>query len=149
MSEEQKTKTVCIVQDLFTSLYDTQVALSLYDFLTGIGYRVYFAPFKINGKPAVVKGFLKYFEKQAAKATKFYNQIADTGIELIGIDPAMTLVYRDEYKKALGKDVRFKVKMIQEWLSERLSSLPAMNQLIDNEFNLFNHCTEKISITSS
>ena len=143
LSIEQKAKTVCIVQDLFTSLYDTQVALSLYDFLTGVGYRVYFAPFKINGKPAVVKGFLKYFNKQATKATKFYNQIADTGVELIGIDPAMTLVYRDEYKKTLGKDVRFKVKMIQEWLSERLSSLPTMNQLIDREFNLFNHCTEK------
>ena len=143
LSTQQKAKTVCIVQDLFTSLYNTQVALSLFDFLTGIGYIVYFAPFKINGKPAVVKGFLKYFEKQATKATKFYNQIADIGVELIGIDPAMTLVYRDEYKKVLGKDMKFKVKMIQEWISERLSSLPTMTQLIDTEFNLFNHCTEK------
>ena len=143
LSAEQRAKTVCIVQDLFTSLYDTQVALSLYDFLVGIGYRVYFSPFKINGKPAFVKGFLKYFDKQAKKATKFYNQIADTGVELVGIDPAMTLVYRDEYKKSLGKDVRFKVKMIQEWLSEKLPSLPTMRQLIDREFNLFNHCTEK------
>ncbi|MFT4694218.1 MAG: FAD/FMN-containing dehydrogenase/Fe-S oxidoreductase [Francisella sp.] len=143
LSAEQRAKTVCIVQDLFTSLYDTQVALSLYDFLAGIGYRVYFSPFKINGKPAFVKGFLKYFDKQAEKATKFYNQIADTGVELVGIDPAMTLVYRDEYKKSLGKDVRFKVKMIQEWLSEKLPSLPTMRQLIDREFNLFNHCTEK------
>ena len=143
LSAEQRAKTVCIVQDLFTSLYDTQVALSLYDFLVGIGYRVYFSPFKINGKPAFVKGFLKYFDKQAKKATKFYNQIADTGVELVGIDPAMTLVYRDEYKKSLGKNVRFKVKMIQEWLSEKLPSLPTMRQLIDREFNLFNHCTEK------
>lgn len=143
LSVEQKTKTVCIVQDLFTSLYDTQVALSLYDFLVGIGYRVYFTPFKINGKPAFVKGFLKYFDKQAKKATEFYNQIADIGVELVGIDPAMTLVYRDEYKKSLGKDVRFKVKMIQECLVEKLPSIPAMEQLIDREFNLFNHCTEK------
>lgn len=143
LSVEQKTKTVCIVQDLFTSLYDTQIALSLYDFLKGIGYTVYFAPFKINGKPAFVKGFLKYFNKQAMKATKFYNQIADTGVELIGIDPAMTLVYRDEYKKTLGKEVKFEVKMIQEWLNERLSTLPTIEQLIDKEFNLFNHCTEK------
>ncbi len=143
LSTEQKNKTVCIVQDLFTSLYDTQVALSLYDFLTGVGYKVYFTPFKINGKPAAVKGFLKYFNKQAAKATKFYNQIVDAGIELVGIDPAMTLVYRDEYKKSLGQDVRFKVKMIQEWLSERLSVLPTMKKITDTEFNLFNHCTEK------
>ena len=117
--------------------------MKLYDFLTGIGYKVYFAPFKVNGKPAYVKGFLKYFNKQAIKATKLYHQIADTGVELIGIDHAMTLVYRDEYKKALGEDVRFNVKMIQEWLVDKLPSIPTMKQLIDKEFNLFNHCTEK------
>ena len=64
LSTEQKKKTVCIVQDLFTSLYDTHVVIALYDFLTALGFRVYVAPFKINGKPAHVKGFLKYFGKK-------------------------------------------------------------------------------------
>ncbi|APC94818.1 FAD-binding oxidoreductase [Francisella tularensis subsp. novicida] len=143
LSPEQKKKTVCIVQDIFTSLYDTHIVLTLYDFLTALGFRVYFAPFKINGKPAHVKGFLKYFKKQALKATKLYNQIAETKIEMIGVDPAMTLVYRDEYQKVCGDQVRFKVKLIQEWLVTKLDTLPVMHTMLDKEFSLFNHCTEK------
>lgn len=143
LSIEQRKKTVCIVQDIFTSLYDTHIVLTLYDFLTALGFRVYFAPFRINGKPSHVKGFLKYFKKQALKATKLYNEIAKTKVEMIGIDPAMTLVYRDEYRKVCGDQVRFKVKMLQEWLVTKLEDLPQMNNMIDNEFNLFNHCTEK------
>ncbi|QUE31985.1 FAD-binding and (Fe-S)-binding domain-containing protein [Francisella philomiragia] len=143
LSTEQKKKTVCIVQDIFTSLYDTHIVLTLYDFLTALGFRVYFAPFKVNGKPSHVKGFLKYFKKQAMKATKLYNQIAETKVEMIGVDPAMTLVYRDEYKKICGDKVRFKVKLIQEWLTTKLDTLPTMRKMLDKEFNLFNHCTEK------
>ncbi|MDE5007351.1 hypothetical protein NAI48_12705, partial [Francisella tularensis subsp. holarctica] len=76
------------------------------------GFRVYCAPFKINGKPAHVKGFLKYFKKQDLKATKLYNQIAETKIEMIGVDHAMTLVYRDEYQKVCGDQEILKDKII-------------------------------------
>ncbi|WP_425536926.1 hypothetical protein [Francisella-like endosymbiont] len=110
--------------------------MTLYDFLTALGFRVYFAPFKVNGKPAHVKGFLKYFKKQALKATKLYNQIAATKIEMIGVDPAMTLIYRDEYQKICGAQVRFKVKLIQEWLVTKLDTLPIMQSMLDKEFSL-------------
>jgi Fe-S oxidoreductase len=143
LSDSQKSKTVCIVQDIFTSLYDTKVALSLYDFLTGLGYTVYVAPYKVNGKPAHVKGFLKYFEKQALIATSLYNEIAECNIDMIGVDPAMTLVYRDEYPKFLAEKVKFDVKMIQEWLVTKLDDLPTMTNMFSREFNLFPHCTEK------
>lgn len=143
LSQEQRKKTVCIVQDLFSSLYDTHIVIALYDFLTALGFRVYVAPFRINGKPSHVKGFLKYFRKKAVKATEFYNRIAETKIEMIGVDPAMTLVYRDEYPKICRDKVKFKVKMVQEWLVTKLDMLPKMQTKINKEFNLFNHCTEK------
>ena len=142
-TEAEKEKTVCIVQDIYTSVYETRIALTIYDFLTALGFRVYFTPFRINGKPAYVKGFLKYFHKQAKKATKLYNEIASKGIALVGIDPAMTLVYRDEYPKNLGEDVKFKVQMIQEWLVSKLDDIPTAEGLLKREFNLFMHCTEK------
>jgi FAD/FMN-containing dehydrogenase/Fe-S oxidoreductase len=143
MTKDQKAKTVCIVQDVFTTVYDTDIVLSLYDFLFDLGYMVYVVPFRINGKPAHVKGFIKYFKKQATKATNLYNQIASTGVDMIGIDPAMTLVYRDEYTKLLGNDVKFKVKMIQEWLSSKLIDIPKIENSIDKNFTLFAHCTER------
>ncbi|APC96360.1 FAD-binding and (Fe-S)-binding domain-containing protein [Francisella frigiditurris] len=143
LSKEEKNKTVCVIQDVFTTVYDTDIALSLYDFLTSLGYTVYFAPFKINGKPAHVKGFLKYFKKKALKATSLYSQIAEAGIEMIGIDPAMTLVYRDEYVKLLGDEVKFRVKMIQEWLLSKLPEITMAEENIGEEFTLFAHCTER------
>lgn len=143
LSVQEKAKTVCIVQDIFTSLYDTHVVLSLYDLLVELGYRVYVVPFKVNGKPSHVKGFLKYFGKQANKATTLYNKIAELGIDMVGIDPAMTLVYRDEYKKYLKAGVRFEVKMIQEWLCEQLPNLPKVLTKYSTKINIFNHCTEK------
>lgn len=143
LTDEEKTKSVCIVQDIFTSLYDTHVVLSLYDLLTTLGYKVFIAPFKVNGKPSHVKGFLKYFSKQANKATKLYNKITDLGIDMVGIDPAMTLVYRDEYKKYLKEDMKFKVKMIQEWLYGQLPNLPKVSTKYSSKINIFNHCTEK------
>ncbi|AXA34208.1 FAD-binding and (Fe-S)-binding domain-containing protein [Francisella adeliensis] len=143
LTEDEKSKSVCIVQDIFTSLYDTHIVLSLYDLLTALGYRVYLAPFKVNGKPSHVKGFLKYFDKQANKATKLYNKISGIGIDMIGVDPAMTLVYRDEYKKYLKGKVEFKVKMIQEWLYEQLPNLPTVSTKYEGKINIFNHCTEK------
>lgn len=150
LSIKDKKKSVCIVQDIFTSLYDTHVALTLYDFLTALGFRVYFAPFKINGKPAHVKGFLKYFKKKARKATALYNKIAATKIDMIGIDPAMTLVYRDEYKKVCGDNAKFDIKLVQEWLVKKLDVIPPMTGMFKKEFNLFTHCTEKsLSIQSS
>lgn len=62
---------------------------------------------------------------------------------MIGVDPAMTLVYRDEYKKYLKGKVEFKVKMIQEWLYEQLPNLPTVSTKYEGKINIFNHCTEK------
>ncbi|KEI34561.1 Fe-S protein [Francisella sp. W12-1067] len=149
LTNEQKSKTVCIVQDIFTSLYETHVVLALYDFLTGMGFDVYVAPFRINGKPAHVKGFLKYFKKQALKATQLYNEVASMGIDMVGVDPAMTLVYRDEYPKALESEIKFEIKMIQEWLVTKLDSLPKMQGQLAKEFSLFVHCTEKSLVAVS
>ncbi|MDE4965802.1 hypothetical protein, partial [Francisella tularensis] len=49
----------------------------------------------------------------------------------------------DEYQKVCGDQVRFKVKLIQEWLFTKLDTLPVMHTMLDKEFSLFNHFTEK------
>ena len=58
-----------------------------------------------------------------------------------------TLVYRDECQKICGDQVRFKVKLIQEWLVTQLDTLPIMENMLDKEFSLFNNCTEKLIIS--
>ena len=145
LTVQEKEKTICIVQDIFTSVYDTNIAIDLYDFLTNLGYTVYFAPFKVNGKPAHVKGFINYFKKKAIQATNLYSEIAELDISMIGIDPAMTLVYRDEYSKILESttSINFKIYMIQEWLFKELNKFDNLPKISTKEYTLFAHCTEK------
>ena len=42
---------------------------------------------------------------------------------LVGVDPSMTLTYRFEYAKALGKDETPNVQLVQEWLATRIDQL--------------------------
>ncbi len=139
---KQKAKTVCLIQDAFNSVYDTEVLLATYDLLSVLGYSVYVLPFRVNGKAYHTKGFLKKFKKIAQESTAFYNQITAKGVPIIGIEPSLTLCYRDEYVEALGDDVKFKVALIQEWLSSNLSYFN-FPQSIPKAFSLYAHCTEK------
>ncbi|MCE8036065.1 hypothetical protein, partial [Halomonas sp. MCCC 1A11057] len=56
------------------------------------------------------------FERTAAKQARRLRALAEFGVPLVGIDPAMTLTYRQEYVKALGPDAVPEVLMLQEWL---------------------------------
>ncbi|WP_440615402.1 FAD-binding and (Fe-S)-binding domain-containing protein [Cysteiniphilum sp. 6C5] len=136
-------KTVCIVQDAFTSFYNADVVLAVYDLLTKLGFYVFVLPFYENGKAAHVKGFLTYFHKKAARATDFYNQIARLNVPLIGIDPSMTLVYRDEYRTVLKDQVQFKVELLQEWLVKQLATINITVKEHTTTLSLLAHCSER------
>jgi Fe-S oxidoreductase len=59
-------------------------------------------PFKPNGKPQHIKGFLRSFARTAADSAQFLNRLHKLNVPMIGPDPAMVLCYRDEYVRALG-----------------------------------------------
>ncbi len=54
------------MQDAFTSYYDTGVVLDFFELLSRLGFTPWLAPFKPNGKPQHVLGFLGEFERTAA-----------------------------------------------------------------------------------
>ena len=76
---------------------------------------------------------------------------------LVGVDPAIVLSYRDEYKEALG-DSRgdFHVLTAHEWLTNQLES-NALQSAVKNiaksdhtfEWHLFPHCTESTFMPNS
>ncbi len=143
---EDASNIICIVQDAFTSFYDANVVLAVYDLLTKLGFYVYVLPFYENGKAAHIKGFLHYFKKKAHRVCMFYNEIAKFNVPLIGIDPSMTLVYRDEYKVVLKNKVQFKVELIQEWLVKKLPNLEDKLCAIkpkEGVVSLLGHCSER------
>ncbi|MFP1483631.1 hypothetical protein ACLB1S_16525 [Escherichia coli] len=51
--------------------------------------------------------------------------MAKLGMPMVGVDPALVLCYRDEYKLALGEERgEFNVLLANEWLASALESQP-------------------------
>lgn len=141
LTQEQREKTVVIVQDAFTSYFETQLVIDTIQLLKQLGFNALLAPYKANGKPLHVHGFLGSFADTAEKNAKMLNSISACGVALVGIDPSMTLTYRSEYKKYLSKQAMPKVELLQEFLDARLLAADTnVEQSI--EFKLMPHCTE-------
>jgi FAD/FMN-containing dehydrogenase/Fe-S oxidoreductase len=149
LTPEQKSHAVILVQDAFTSYFETPLVIDTLKLLKKLGFVPLLAPFKPNGKPLQVHGFLKAFAKAADLNATQLNGLASSGIPLMGIEPAMTLAYRAEYKKVLGDNAP-KVQLIQEWLAQHGDRLAAkVHDFKAAEFSLLAHCTEKTNAVSS
>lgn len=107
-----------------------------------LGYQPVLLPFSPNGKAQHIKGFLTRFARTAQKTADFLNRVAQLGMPLVGVDPALVLCYRDEYKQTLGdKRGDFQVLLVHEWLPKALTS-DARPDLGGEPWYLFGHCTE-------
>lgn len=146
LSPADKARSVILLQDVFTTFFDTQVVLATYDLLTALGYRVFVAPFRENGKGLHIKGFMSMFRRVAQRKHRFLETLAELGVPLVGIDPAVTLTYRDEYPHSLQLDTTpYRVAMLSEWLAEQpftkaSSPIPPEQRRV---YQLFGHCTER------
>lgn len=142
LSEEQRAKTVLVVQDPFTSYYDAQVVADFVRLVERLGYRPVLLPFSPNGKAQHIKGFLTRFAKTAQKTADFLNRVAELGMPMVGVDPALVLCYRDEYKLALAdKRGDFHVQLVHEWLPAVLEKVEP-RAVSGEPWYLFGHCTE-------
>ena len=155
LSSEEKAKSVILVQDCFTTHYDTHVVLAHVDLLQRLGYRVFVPPYRPNGKAMHVKGFLKRFDYQATQNDIVLGKIAKSGIPMIGIEASVTLTYRQEYAQRLSNRPDYRVHLFHEWLAGEIEHGRLTPPKIDNGVNmgatdapasLFPHCTEKTSI---
>lgn len=142
LSPEQKSGMVLVVQDPFTSYYDAEVVADFVRLAEKIGYQPVVLPFSPNGKAQHIKGFLTRFAKTAQKTSDFLNRVAQLGIPMVGVDPALVLCYRDEYKQILGdKRGDFHVMLVHEWLPAALDKT-AQTDVSGESWYLFGHCTE-------
>jgi Fe-S oxidoreductase len=147
LSENEKLNSVILIQDAFTSFYESDLVLDTYDFLMKLGYTVYVAPFFPSGKPLHVKGFLNEFCAIAHQNTQYINQLADLNIPMIGIEPSIVLTYRDEYQKIIQTSIKPPIHLLQEFLVTQLDRLPKINR--PESYQLFGHCTEKTAALAS
>ena len=151
LSIAEKKKSVVIVQDAFTSHFEASLVLDIALLLRKLGFKPLVAPFKANGKPLHVHGFLHWFGKVAKRQADLLRALASENVSLVGVDPAMTLTFRSEYEYVLGKGVTPKVQLLQEWLMEHQEHLNQQKAQFktDGVFRLMPHCTEKTNAPAS
>ncbi|MFC0387473.1 D-2-hydroxyglutarate dehydrogenase YdiJ [Muricoccus vinaceus] len=145
LREEDRARAVVFVQDAFTSFNETRLLLDVLDLALALGARPWVAPFRPNGKPLHVHGFLGAFARAAAANAAALGALAETGVPLVGIDPSMTLTYRSEYKEA-GVAAP-PVLLLQEWLSRQTGKAP--RGAAPGPFRLLLHCTERTNAAAS
>lgn len=149
LSDSAKERSVILLQDAFTSFYEPELVEDTFLLLRELGYKVFLAPYFRNGKPFHVKGFINSFHKIAQTNIRLLNQLSESGIPLIGLEPSIQLTYRDEYQVAgFLTRMRFKVQLLQEWLTEEVrqgkigtTSNPDIPPM--KKYGLFSHCSEK------
>jgi Fe-S oxidoreductase len=152
LTDAQRERSVILVQDAFTRFFETQVFVAFIELATHLGYRVFVAPYMANGKPLHVQGFLRAFERTASRTATRLAALAEYDVPLVGIDPAMTLVYRQEYRKAAGVEACPRVLLPQEWLIDALDRADGAARAYDGEpgcYRLLAHCTERTNEPTS
>ena len=141
---EKMDRSLILLQDAFTSFYESQILSEFYALLCKLDFNVFVAPFHPNGKPLHVKGFLNQFRDVAEKNTKWLTRLASCGVPLVGLEPSVVLTYRDEYLQILGQEqLPFEVFLPQEFLinkREKLRNYKISTKI--NDYQLLGHCTE-------
>jgi len=149
LNDAERARSVIIVQDAFTSYFETQLVLDLIDLLGRLGFNVLVAPFKPNGKPLHVHGFKAAFAKAADANTEMLTELSTSGIDMIGVDPSMTLTYRQEYIDGQQRPA-INVQLVQEWLAGQIEKLkPQQGGFESGQYKLMAHCSEKTSAAAS
>ncbi|WP_223447900.1 FAD-binding and (Fe-S)-binding domain-containing protein [Pseudomonas sp. BF-R-19] len=152
LTESERKRSVILVQDAFTRYFETQVVSDWIELISKIGYHIYLAPFSPNGKPLQVLGFLGAFENTARKSSAKLYELSKFNIPLVGLDPAMTLVYRQEYSKLSADTPCPMVFLPQEWLAKIFEvGSPVINNraISQTPYLLLAHCTEKTNTPAS
>lgn len=69
------------------------------------------------------------------------HQLQEYVIPLVGLDPAMTLVYRQKHAKTIGSHQVPTILLPQEWLANTLPQ----SQIVEDAdpYQFLPHCTEK------
>jgi Fe-S oxidoreductase len=145
LTPEQKQKTVLLVQDTFTSFFDSDVVYATASVFEKLGFKVMVLPYLANGKALQVKGRLTEFEHIAKQSIQRLKDWLPNDVAVVAIEPAVALMWRQEYQQLAIATVP-NVLMVQEFLANQ--TLQKSVQSKKTVFH-FSHCTEKTQTASA
>jgi len=130
---------LAILQDSFTSFFRPQVIEAFIAITKHLGHNAVLLEYQPSGKVFHVRGNLQSFKNTALANTAWLKPVHNAGIPIVGLEPATTLLWRDEYLYETGEEHCIPVMLPQEWLiTQDLSSLQ-----LQGRWRLFPHCIEK------
>ncbi|MDP9001306.1 MAG: FAD-binding oxidoreductase [Myxococcota bacterium] len=142
-------RVVVVLQDAFTTFYEPGVLESSCLLLRAWGFEPHVLPYFENGKALHIKGFLRSFDRLVARNAERLRSVASLGFPLVGLEPAVVLTYRDEYRKRLDGDAGFDVLLLQEFLLDRAPTRSITADVPAAGFRLLSHCTEQALVTQA
>ncbi|MEL7358421.1 MAG: FAD-binding and (Fe-S)-binding domain-containing protein [Cyanobacteria bacterium J06560_6] len=145
LNQADLTNSVILLPDAFTSAYEAPLVLATYDLFTQLGFQVYLPPPLKSGKPLHVLGFVERFNAIAQQNIEYLSQLRSLNLPIIGIEPSLTLTYRDEYASITNQPPN--VQLPQEFLLNHLDRVPKVADA--RTYQLFGHCHEKAIAPSS
>ena len=149
LSPADKQRSIILAEDTFTSSFDGSVVEAVVDLFRILGYTVYRAPPRANGKSLHVLGMLRRFSKVADAALSYHAALLETGVAVVGIEPVIVLMHDHEYRAAADTEPQAcegRVQSIEEFLAAEIEAgriLPMKNGASPRIYSLFLHCTEK------
>lgn len=145
-------RVVIVLQDAFTTFYEPGVLEASCLLLRAWGLEPHVLPYFENGKALHIKGFLRSFGRLVTRNAERLRSVASLGFPLVGLEPAVVLTYRDEYRKQLEGDPGFQVFLLQEFLADRAPEQTITANVPTGgaaSFRLLSHCTEQALATQA
>ena len=134
---------VLLLQDPFSALFDTAAVAAIARGLATLGYTPLVLEPVSGGKAAHAKGDRAGFVRQAVRLASLLRSLEETGMPIIGTDPAFIYMLRSEYPKA-GFAGLPKVWSVEEYLVEEMDRgrvFPRAEPAAAD--TIFLHCTEQ------
>ena len=132
-----KSLAAILLSDSFLGPFEPAVLESAARLLQRMGIKVFFTPIQRNGKATQVRGYLKAFEQVRQSGARTLTDYADYGLPLLTVEPAVTMLYRQDYKNDLCAGG---VTSIDQFIVDRAALLP--RSVVSKRFRLIGHCTE-------
>ena len=146
--QQDLSRTVFVLPDAITAFYEAETFVAAVKLLSRLGYRPVVTEFLGNGKGLHVKGFLPEFRKLARATQSSLEALAKLGRPILGLDPAITLTYREEYPAYLG-GAKLSVGLFQEFLSGQLDQIKLPQLKEERPISLLGHCGEVTAVQQS
>ena len=98
-SQMKNAKSVALFVDEFTNVYNPKLWILLADILIHLGYQIHIVDAQISGRGSMSVGMVNKAKKEAEKTYRKMKSFLEQNIPIIGIEPSVISMIRDEYTR--------------------------------------------------